>query len=122
MKKQVIVACTNKSLSLPLIPSSFIERWVEKQGKIDKVRLQTEIVTVYDARIDEEYSKKRLKLVPFPANEVIILPMDKMYSREDIVKIHTDYMIHKYYPNPDPDKSDYDKVAWEFYEWFDKNY
>lgn len=34
-----IIATTDKSLSLPMIPYSFIERWVAKQGKIDKLRL-----------------------------------------------------------------------------------
>lgn len=37
-----IIATTDKSLSLPLIPDSFIERWVRWQGDIDKVRLKME--------------------------------------------------------------------------------
>lgn len=71
-----IVSTTNKSLGLPLIPESFIKLYVEKQGKIDKVRVQT--------TRDSWGNNTKCPVIDSGSGEVIILPIeDKMYTAED---------------------------------------
>lgn len=65
-----IIATTDKSLSLPLIPTSFIERWVNEQGKIDKVRVDNHQLAQYATYVN---------------NEVIILYIeDRILTKEDM--------------------------------------
>lgn len=95
-----IEATTDKSLSLPLIPSSFIERWVNEQGKIDKVRVLSHngIPVTFNNSETEQHV-------------VNILPIeDKTYSREEVKAIMSKYI------------STYNAATPTFNEWFDLNY
>jgi len=115
-KQMKVIATTDKSLSLPLIPSSFIERWVNEQGKIDKVRVRTNIngagKQVIDTGIIHHYNGNATSM-----SEIIILPIeDKTYNKEDMFKAWiagaTCYTYH-------PTNFQYNVG---FDEWFDKNY
>lgn len=76
-----VIATTDKSLSLPLIPSSFIEEYVTKQGEIDKAKLQ---------RRENDPSKPLISMDSFELDYVIILPIeDKTFSREEVI----DFMV-----------------------------
>lgn len=110
-----IESCTNKSLSLPLIPTSFVERWVNEQGKIDKVRVQ-----VYEKGLCEHlgYIHPHVMGVTgedrdkwtHPEGVVIILPIeDKTYSREEVNDILLEW--EKVMP-----------IKGIIIPWFDKNY
>lgn len=107
-----IIATTDKSLSLPLIPDSFIERWVRWQGDIDKVRLKME--NPFENLSPEKPPVWQLAL---DKNDfVIIFPIeDKTYSRDEVKEIRKEYnkyligILNK-------------EVSLPFDEWFDKNY
>lgn len=107
-KKSVVVAATDKSLSLPLIPTSFIEEYVLKQGEIDKVRVK--LTSVGTPAIKVYHSDNNDILDP----GVIILPIeDKTFSREEVEDILVMFKLHL------------NKVGLEqpgIIEWFDLNY
>lgn len=115
--RKKIIATTNKSLSLPLIPNSFIERWVRWQGDIAKVSVQTEIVDLPQENLPDQdwIPTRRLKLTPYPGNEVIILPIeDKTCSRKemkDAVEAYREYVVRTGLLD-----------APSFQAWFDLNY
>lgn len=94
-----VEATTNKSLSLPLIPSSFIKRWVNEKGNIDKVKLKM------------DYGEVQLSFHSPSFLQVIIFPVEeKTYNREEVKEISkTAYKTFAGLPS-------------EFDEWFDKNY
>lgn len=106
-----VIATTDKSLSLPLIPNSFIEEWVAKQGKIDRVKIKLHRVDI------RERSNNVPHFVYLPETnnlQIIILPIeDKTYSREEVYRILDRYRV---------------QVAYEstsfpaFKKWFDLNY
>lgn len=112
-----IVATTDKSLPLPPIPNSFIERWVRWQGDIAKVIVQTEIVDLPQENLPDQdwIPTRRLKLTPYPGNEVIILPIeDKTCSRKemkDAVEAYREYVVRTGLLD-----------APSFQAWFDLNY
>ena len=97
-----LIATTDKSLSLPLIPQSFIQLFVEKQGKIDKVRVDMSEIGKYEIGAFQE---------------VIILPIqEKMYSREEVKAIAMEtWRIGR--QEPEIFQKDYG-----FSKWFDTNY
>lgn len=64
-----IVATTDKSLSLPLIPSSFIEYFVREQGKVNKVKILTDAFGT---------------IIPNKEGEVIILPIEEKTKRQQL--------------------------------------
>ena len=100
-----IIATTDKSLGLPLIPESFVKEWTEKQGKIEYVHLS------YCEESKNFWFKNLL------APEVIILPTKDSFSRDevkDIDKAHKRYIIDSL--------KDKGKIMLSFDEWFDKNY
>lgn len=82
---QKIVATTDKSLPLPIIPNSFIEKWVNEQGKIDKVR-----ILMFDGKPKTIYMGNGTS---DNREFVQILPIeDKTFSREEVkaIKLHYD--------------------------------
>jgi hypothetical protein len=98
----MIIATTDLSLSLPLIPNSFIEEYVAKQGKIEKVMLRP-----YTDIPERPY----LNVCGY----VDILPIeDKMYSREQVKEILWEYHYHTWSVSPGNMMS--------VKEWFDINY
>jgi len=115
-----IEATTDKSSGLPLIPQSFIEEYVQKQGKIDKVYIQLEIVNLPDPHTEEWRPKSRLKLTPFPYNEVIILPVKDNFTREEVEDEILQFVLDIYY-NAGAIDSD-GKLKKKINEWFDKNH
>lgn len=98
-----IESTTDKSLSIPLIPNSFIERWVNEQGKIGRVKVL----------MDDGWLQLSFHSLSFL--QVIILPTeDKMYSREEMKGFYREYIKHLI-DMPLPEGLPFD-------EWFDKNY
>lgn len=74
-----IEATTDPSLGLPLIPQSFIEEWVDKQGKIENINLAV------------KFSKDGLGMLFVTKtdliNEVIITPVKETWSREELKRV-----------------------------------
>lgn len=106
--RKKVVATTDKSLSLPLIPNSFMEEWVAKQGKIDKVKIKGAIASNGDF----------IPYWKFPEKEVIILPIeDKNYSREDMALSFLAGESHSA-----SKQKGYKPKYSSFNEWFDKHY
>jgi hypothetical protein len=108
--EQKVEATTDKSLGLPLIPQSFIEEYVQKQGKIDKVKIQMEnwepkIQSILGPQQDNEY-------LPKSEQEVIILPIKDSWNREEVRHIAMKAWGVGFVYGKDK----------EFGEWFDKNY
>lgn len=83
-----VIATTDKSLSLPLIPNSFIERWVNEQGKIDKVRV---LITEAEATGPHPFysgGKLSAAMIDVTFGEVIILPIeDKTYTEKQVLAL-----------------------------------
>lgn len=71
-----IEATTDPSLGLPLIPQSFIEEYVQKQGKIDKVRIKLNPFGEYQA--SGAWHKD------YQLDEVIILPIKDSWNRAEV--------------------------------------
>lgn len=101
-----IEATTDPSLGLPLIPQSFIEKYVKKQGKIDKVKI---------AYNNNRSINNRNGLVLTENKEVIILPIKDSWNREEVKAV-----LHA------RDRWLAEKLKSDRYypanEWFDKNY
>lgn len=119
--RRKVEATTDKSLGLPLIPQSFIEEYVQKQGNIDKVKIK--MTWVYDyTSLDQQqaqelsYEEREAYKVYSPSlikstkNEVMILPIKDSWNREEIKAIHKAYI--------NDDMSD----VGLFDKWFDKKY
>lgn len=106
-----IEATTDPSLELPLIPQSFIEKYVEKQGKIDEVMidineiedveslsnydeneiwLNGELMMCYDHRITTGRDKY-LATIPFiktrPDNTVIVSKVKDTWTRDEVIEL-----------------------------------
>lgn len=108
-----IEATTDKSLDLPLIPQSFVERFVEAQGKIDKVGIK---MKQYEATF---ISKGGYKPEITSNQEIIILPIKDSWNREELKQAYEDGVREgvKY-----KQFSQWETQGWTFKEWFDKNY
>ena len=86
--RKKIVATTDKSLSLPLIPSSFIERWVNEQGKIDKVRVQIKKVADPCSNCTTDCYNWQMHDCRNYKDEVIILPIeDNLLPRGRVIQL-----------------------------------
>lgn len=110
--ERLVEATTDKSLGLPLIPQSFIEEYVQKQGKIDKVKIKLPETMGCGNYEVFEY----LKTLPY---EVIILPIKNSWNRENMQQAFeagyehgVDVNEHTYTLAETPD----------FDKWFDKTY
>lgn len=125
-----VEATTDKSLGLPLIPQSFIEEFVQKQGKIDKVK----IAYAYDAGGKDDHgpllqltgwAKHLVEEAGEPIElhkdsvEVIILPIKDSWNKEDMKKAYEDGIKEGIHYNK---LSEWETQGWTFNEWFDKNY
>lgn len=114
-----IEATTDKSLGLPLIPKSFIEEYVQKQGKIDKVYI----------RLECRYGEQQVEIILFddwdkgpPREEVIIIPVKDSWNREEVEKI-AHYAFNKGVEHGCDNEPILNKTDDEiFNEWFDENY
>lgn len=92
---KLVEGSTDKSLGLPLIPQSFVEKYVEAQGKIDKVKLEM---------------RSYLPGIAIKSNEVIILPIKDSWNREEVKVI-----AKQAWNMPELPQITFD-------EWFDKQY
>jgi len=85
---RIIVASTDASLDLPLLPESFIKKYVEENGKIDEILVEfKEIKAPFENesnRADISYTKQ----VPVirENNTIRILPA-KTYAREEVIDL-----------------------------------
>jgi hypothetical protein len=94
-----IEATTDPSLDLPLIPQSFIEKYVEKQGKIEEVMI--DLVRVVNCpenhfRVNYEVQdnmtfcpKCIVSIIPKTRkdNTVIVSPIKDSWTREEVVNL-----------------------------------
>lgn len=102
--RKKIEATTDPSLGLPLIPTSFVEEYVQKQGNVDKVYIRVDFDGV---EILNFTGKEKIE-----DGEVIILPVKESWNREEIKAILLAY----------ENACDIQKVPNGIDEWFDKNY
>lgn len=65
-----IIATTDISLGLPLIPKSFVEAFVKKQGKITEANVEFDTITLATRE-----------------DNTVIIHQAKTYSREDVEKL-----------------------------------
>lgn len=109
-----IEATTDPSLDLPIIPQSFIKKYVEKEGKIDEVYVKTKLVPftvieqgeyTYRSGDDKEVIDTR------PDNTVIITKVQDTFTKEDM---RQSYLRGKFAEKTKNDLT--------FEEWFDSNY
>lgn len=101
-----IEATTDKSLNLPLIPHSFVEKYIQAQRKIDRVSISIyyDRANITDAALD------------YPGGEVIIIPVKDSWNREELkTELNKAYQLGHAHAN---------KVIGyeEFNEWFNKTY
>lgn len=94
--KTKIIASSDQSLGLPLIPQSFIEQYVKAEGKIDEVYVETEILGYkkgntritsgkHTIEFDDAEDKSIEVIKTTKDNHVIIsLAEQKVYSREQV--------------------------------------
>lgn len=121
-----VIATTDKSLGLPLIPDSFIKLYVEKNGEIDRVRLKCYQLKPTTLTMDE--IRTGLKLTD--QSEVIILPIeDKMYNREKLIDLMVVSMMNAHVADYYTIQEAKDELPNIFnnkrnlvIEWFDKTY
>jgi len=107
-----VEATTNLLLGLPIIPKSFIEEYVQKQGKIETVYIQQYL-----------WEDKSRYTPDIRYGEVIILPVKDSWNREEHKKGALD-AINWYIGLRWPGKNlalTYLNIL-DFNEWFDKNY
>lgn len=97
-----IEATTDKSLGLPLIPQSFIEEYVSKQGKINKVYIELENAFEHLSPNDSPIWQVKLD----KEDEVIILPVKDSWNREELANA---FLAGQH-------------SSLSFDEWFNKNY
>lgn len=120
-----VEAATDSLLSLPPIPQSFLEKWVEKQGQIEKVRLKME--NPFGHLFPEKQPMWQLALDK--NDNVIILPLEKLYNKEEIM----DFMAMAIMNDNSSMPMTIDELKKEFSnkfnqklsnmkEWFNKNY
>jgi len=83
---KVILASTDKSLNLPLIPQSFIQEYIEKQGKIDEVFVEIITQSILE------------KTMGYP--NVIITTIKDTYTREEVIKLLIGYTLELADENP----------------------
>lgn len=110
---QKVKSTTDKSLFLPLIPSSFIEEYVAKQGNIAKVKIKSII----------SFNGDFIPYWKFPEIEIIILPMeDKTYSREEFKS----EMYKAWVESAAKERNNTNPLTFPnaiyFSQWFDKEY
>lgn len=87
-----IIASTDKSLNLPLISEGFIKKYVELQGKIDKVMVEFEEISVFPGYVEGEgfpksYRENQLKLRK--DNTIIISKVKNEFSKREVINILT---------------------------------
>lgn len=110
-----IEACTDKSLGLPLIPQSFIEEYVQKQGKIDKVYVK--MACYGDLTLSfEQYHEWKPEVIN---GEVIILPVKDSWSEEEFKSGCLTFM--QYWMNLSSSER-LAKLDNPIDDWFNKNY
>lgn len=100
-----VEATTDKSLGLSLIPQSFIEEYVQKQGEIDKV----EIKMLGPNRLELNMS------VSSALGEVIIFPIKDSWNKKEVLSMFKVLTRHMRENNAFISEQQFD-------EWFDKNY
>lgn len=108
---RTIVATTDKSLGLPLIPQSFIEEYVQKQGKIDVVKVASKSVLIGtksngEVNGDPDFINIFEKVIDTYEDRVIILPIKDSWNKEDLGDA---FLAGQH-------------SSLSFDEWFDKNY
>lgn len=101
-----VEASTDPSLGLPLIPKSFIEEYVEKQGKIENVYIALR--------------EKDVKTLSHNAKEIVIPSTKDSWKREEVREIARKAFQQGVKHGCDiyADNND-DEICCE---WFDKNY
>jgi len=77
-----IEATTDPSLNLPLIPQSFIEKYVEKEGKIDEVNIKLRLLGNYFINPDKE----SIVETRCSDNTCIISKVQDTFNKEDMEK------------------------------------
>lgn len=130
--RKKIISTTDKSLSIPPIPVSFIEWFVREQSKIGKVRVK--IGEVFNSLADYATGKPKVpSLLLNEKNEVIILPIEnKTYNREEaltMLKSFAEYMesgsvtsFKGFYTNKPLDQQDWHPIGDIINEWFYNRY
>lgn len=98
-----IIASTDNSLSLPIIPDWFIEEYIEKKREVGNIYIS----------LDSE-GKPDTTLIEGLLNiKIIVIPKKEEFSRLEIPEI-----IHKFVNDVKLGPVVIDKVKW----WFNKNY
>ncbi len=86
-----IEATTDPSLELPLIPQSFITKFVELQGKIDEVMI--DMINIPNFKVMEYSYKPKLR----SDNTVIVSKVKDTWTRDEVValiqKYNTDFKV-----------------------------
>lgn len=104
-----IEATTDKSLDLPPIPNSFIEEYVQKEGKIKEVNIEMDgSFGFHDSDTWWEPKTKGKE------REVIILPTKDSWNKEEIKALYDEWIKESAKPRQN--------TSMYFHEWLDNNY
>lgn len=79
-----IEATTDQSLGLPLIPQSFVEKYVEKRGNIKEVMIEMEYLPGYRIEADPMVHGEKVKVRK--DGTVICSPVKDMWTREEVIE------------------------------------
>lgn len=75
-----IIASTDVSLGLPLIPQLFVQYYAKKQGRIDKVNIEMEEWTEHQGTMGEKYHY----IPKIKDNYVIVSPLKENWNRAEV--------------------------------------
>lgn len=78
-----IIATTDLSLSLPLIPESFVEAYVKAEGKIDEVQIEMS----YKGELYNEESTLNTYHPKLRDDGTVIVHQSKTYTREEVIAL-----------------------------------
>jgi hypothetical protein len=80
-----VIATTDKSLNKPLVPKSFVKRFVSHDGTIGVVDLEHEVVKHGVSPIDDYFGKGSNKVIRLVFNGLEVVVDDKKkYTIEDM--------------------------------------
>lgn len=83
-----IVATTDTSLGLPLIPQSFVEKYCKKNGNIKEAMIETEYVEgIGSATTDSRGHRLGDKIKTRKDNTVIVSRVKDSWTREEVIEL-----------------------------------
>lgn len=84
-----VIATTDKSLNLPLIPESFVSKYVEEQGNIKEV-----MIDMYSCFSDDYSKDLTYQIDTRKDNTVIVSKVKDTYTKEEMINAYNEGASH----------------------------